>query len=122
MNSPATDPRPAPHTVTKQPFASSWGTRFLTLIIVIYAIYAFGQLDFSAERFSKGLDNGARFLSRMFPPNYKDWQQLLTGFLESMQIAVLATFAGVLISLPISVLGARNLMPPWWCCPSGSAK
>ena len=54
----------------------------------------------------------------MFPPNYKNWDQLLTGFIESMQIAVLATFFGVLVSLPIAVLGARNLMPGWATWPA----
>lgn len=100
------------------PFHSSWQVKLLAFAIVAYAFYAFGQLDFSSERFIKGLDNGARFISRMFPPNYKNWDQLLTGFIESMQIAVLATFFGVLFSLPIAVLGARNLMPAWATWPA----
>ena len=54
----------------------------------------------------------------MFPPNFKDWQQLLTGLVESLQIAVLATFFGVLLSLPIAILGARNLMPAWVTWPA----
>lgn len=101
-----------------KPFGSSWGSRLLALVVIAYALYAFGQLDFSVDRFIKGLDNGARFLARMFPPSYKNWDQLVTGFAESMQIAVLSTFFGVLLSLPIAVLGARNLMPAWATWPA----
>ncbi|MBS1230025.1 MAG: phnE 1 [Proteobacteria bacterium] len=101
-----------------RPFESSLGAKLLALFILAYACYALGQLDFSWPRFVKGIDNGARFLDRMFPPSFKNWDQLLTGFIESMQIAVLATFFGVLISLPIAILGARNLMPSWATWPA----
>jgi phosphonate transport system permease protein len=100
------------------PFHSSWQARIIALLVLVYAVYALGQLDFSFDRFVKGLDSGAHFLARMFPPSYKNWDQLLTGFIESMEIAVLATFFGVLISLPIAVLGARNLMPGWATWPA----
>jgi phosphonate transport system permease protein len=101
-----------------RPFHSSWRVKLLAFLVIAYAFYAAGQLDFSYERFVKGIDNGARFLARMFPPSYKNWDQLVTGFIESMQIAVLATFFGVLLSLPIAVLGARNLMPAWATWPA----
>ena len=101
-----------------QPFEASWQAKLLALAVIVYAFYALGQLDFSYDRFIKGLDNGARFLARMFPPSYKNWEQLLTGFIESMQIAVLATFFGVVLSLPIAILGARNLMPGWATWPA----
>lgn len=117
MNAPA-KPTYAPPPASVRPFHTSWGARLLALALAIYAFYALGQLDFSAERFIKGIDNGGRFLARMFPPNFKDWQQLLTGLVESLQIAVLATFFGVLLSLPIAILGARNLMPAWATWPA----
>ena len=117
MNAPA-KPTYAPPPAGVRPFHTSWGARLLALALAIYAFYALGQLDFSAERFIKGIDNGGRFLARMFPPNFKDWQQLLTGLVESLQIAVLATFFGVLLSLPIAILGARNLMPAWATWPA----
>ena len=114
MTTPTTPPLPA----SVRPFRASLGAQLLALALIAYSLYALGQLDFSAERFLKGIDNGARFLARMFPPNFKDWPQLLTGLVESLQIAVLATFFGVLFSLPIAILGARNLMPAWVTWPA----
>ena len=118
MTQPGVQPLPSFAGGKIEPLRASWQARLLFVVVALYAFYALGQLDFSQERFIKGLDNGARFLARMFPPNYKNWDQLLTGFIESMQIAVLATFFGVLVSLPIAVLGARNLMPGWATWPA----
>ncbi len=87
--------------------------RVLALLLFVYVIYAASQLGFSWERFVSGLDNGARFLKRMFPPDLSKMDILWKGISESLQIAVLASVAGILISLPLGLMGARNLMPAW---------
>src|SRR5262245_65812533 len=38
--------------------------------------------------------------------------------LESLQIAVVASALGVALSLPLSLMAARNLMPPWLTWPA----
>jgi phosphonate transport system permease protein len=48
----------------------------------------------------------------MFPPDLRKNDILWSGMLESMQIAVLASLLGIALSLPIGLLGARNMMPP----------
>jgi phosphonate ABC transporter permease subunit PhnE len=45
------------------------------------------------------------------PPNFERWELLLQGLAESLEMAVIASFLGILLSLPLSVLAARNLMP-----------
>jgi phosphonate transport system permease protein len=81
-------------------------------------IYACSLLDFTWARFLVGLDNGARFIGRMFPPNFSRWEILLKGLTESVEIAVLASALGILVSLPIGLFAARNLMPFWVTWPS----
>jgi phosphonate transport system permease protein len=51
----------------------------------------------------------------MFPPNVAPDKLALiySGIVESIQIAVLATFFGVLISVPLGLAAARNLAPAW---------
>jgi phosphonate transport system permease protein len=99
-------------------FVTSRWTRFGWIAIAIYVVYAAMQLGFSLERFAGGIHNGATFLARMFPPNFERWELLMHGVVESLQIAVIATFFGILISLPIGLLAARNLMPPWVTWPA----
>ena len=88
-------------------------TRIIAILLIVYAIYASTQLGFSWTRFVSGLDNGAKFLHRMFPPDLSKGDILWKGISESLQIAVLASLIGILLSLPIGLLGARNLMPGW---------
>ncbi|MDR1827182.1 MAG: phosphonate ABC transporter, permease protein PhnE [Methylobacteriaceae bacterium] len=99
--------------VVPTPFKTSTGFKLAMLALVVYAVYAMGQLGFSWGRFVTGLDNGAVFLGRMFPPRFTHMDQLERGIIESLEMAVLSTFFGVLLALPIAILGARNLMPVW---------
>jgi phosphonate transport system permease protein len=73
-------------------------------------VYAFSTMAVPAERFAKGIGYGARFLAGFFPPNFTQ-TDILTGLLESLQIALLSSLIGTLIAIPIAVLSARNLMP-----------
>ncbi|MGE3145911.1 MAG: phosphonate ABC transporter, permease protein PhnE [Pseudorhodoplanes sp.] len=94
-------------------FPPNWPARIGALALAAYVVYASTILDITWARFLAGLDHGSRFLSRMFPPDFSaDKLQLLyTGMVESLQIAILATVFGTLISLPLGIAAARNLSP-----------
>ncbi len=93
------------------PFRVSPATRLAWIAGVLYLVYALVRLDFNSGRFASGLANGARFISRMFPPDLGKWDVLGAGIAESLQMAILASAAGILLSLPIGLAAARNLMP-----------
>jgi phosphonate ABC transporter permease subunit PhnE len=94
-------------------FPPNWPARIAFVALAIYVVYASTILDISWTRFVAGFGHGARFIARMFPPNIApDKLQLLaSGMLESLQIAIIATATGVLISLPLGLAAARNLAP-----------
>lgn len=92
-------------------FRPNWTMRLVWGGLAVYALYAASLLDVTWARFMTGLDNGARFLGRMVPPDFSRWDLLRDGLLESLQIAVIASFLGILLSLPIGLMAARNLMP-----------
>ncbi len=93
------------------PFRASALARGVSVALLAYMVYALTQLNFSWPRFVSGLDRGAHLLARMFPPDMNKGDILWTGMVESMQMAVLASVLGIVISLPLGLLGARNLMP-----------
>jgi phosphonate transport system permease protein len=99
-------------------FAPNWAARLGWLALLLYVLYAGSFLGVSAERFATGLEHGHRFLSRMFPPDFSRWELILKGIVESLQIAVIATFFGILLSLPVGLLAARNLTPAWVSWPA----
>ena len=96
-------------------FPVNWPGRLAWIGLALYTVYATSILNLTWERFLTGLSNGAKFLNRMFPPNIEaDKLDLIyTGMVESIQIAVLATFFGILLSLPLGLAAARNLAPAW---------
>ncbi len=98
-----------PHHV--QPFrmgrAQLWGTWLLMLVL----LWALSRVDISWARFLLGLDGASKFVGRMFPPIFEPRAELIKGLWETLQIAVLASVSGVVLSLPMGLLAARNLMP-----------
>jgi phosphonate transport system permease protein len=54
----------------------------------------------------------------MLPPRIAQPDSLANGLLESLQIAILASTLGIIIALPIGLMAARNLMPPWVSWPA----
>lgn len=104
-------PTAATGSVQARAFAPNWRMRAVWLGLAIYVVYAAGQLNFTWERFVVGLDRGATFLGRMVPPDFARWQLMMEGLLESLQIAIIASAVGILLSLPIGLMAARNLMP-----------
>jgi len=94
-------------------FPPRWWARAGWLLLALYLVYAAFQLEFTTARFVAGLEHGGKFVARLFPPDFRRWELLLKGMVESLQIAVLASALGVLISAPLALLAARNLMPAW---------
>jgi phosphonate transport system permease protein len=101
-----------------KPFSPNWLARIGWILLLLYLIYAVDYLDISIERFISGLDNGARFIANMFPPNITRWRILISDLIESVEIAIVSSAFGILLSLPIGLLAARNMMPAWITWPT----
>lgn len=102
----------------ENPFKGSWKNRTIGAAIVVYIIYAAQSQGLTWERFVVGLGQGSRLLSRMFPPNFNRWDLLISDLGESLQIAIIASVAGIFLSLFIGLFAARNLMPNLITVPS----
>ena len=107
-------------TANRNPFPAHWPSRLGVFALLAYVIWAAAQLDFTWSRFVSGLSNANRFLTRMFPPNFEGdkWEMIVKGLTESLEIAVIATATGIVISLPIGLMSARNLSPAWVSWPT----
>ena len=91
-------------------FQPNWWARGGWLLLAIYVWWAMQSLDITWARFQLGLDNGLKFIDRLFPPNFSSdkLEMIVTGLTESIQIAVIATVVGIALSLPIGVMAARD--------------
>jgi phosphonate transport system permease protein len=102
----------------EKPFKANWPARCAWVAAVLYALYAANYLDVSWSRFVVGLGNGATFLAEMVPPEFTRWQLLIDNLVETVEIAIIASAFGVLFSLPVGLLAARNLLPTWITWPA----
>ena len=102
----------------RRAFAPNWTARAALLGLAVYAVYAMGRLDLTGERLATGFGEAGRFLARMWPPNFARWELLVEGMLESIQIALLSTALGILLSLPLGLMAARNLSPALLAVPT----
>jgi phosphonate transport system permease protein len=108
----------SPAAAPRQAFIPNWWARGAWVLFGLYLVYAASHLEFTPARFVTGLEHGAKFVGRLFPPDFHRWELLLKGMVESLQIAVLASVLGLAISLPLSLAAARNLMPAWLTWPA----
>jgi phosphonate ABC transporter permease subunit PhnE len=102
-------PPPRPRTA----FPPNWPARVGLIALALYTLYATTVIDISWQRLLAGIEQGARFISRMVPPNTAPdkLELLFSGMIESLQIAIVATAVGVALALPLGLAAARNLAP-----------
>lgn len=72
---------------------------------------SFHQAEFSIPRLLEGAPNMGRLILDMFPPDFSNIISVLERLAETFEMALVGTFIGVLLSLPIAVLATRTHSP-----------
>jgi len=83
----------------------------LIALAMVYFAFALSTLDVDWSRIYTGLPRAGDIFVRMVPPDFSRWSLLLRGILESVQIALAASFFGMILAIPLGLCGARNLVP-----------
>jgi len=78
---------------------------------VVYVVTTFATLPIDWDRIAQGLSRAGRIFGGAFPPSFQRSELLIDGFLESLKIAILATVGGIILSIPIAFMAARNIVP-----------
>lgn len=74
-------------------------------------IWSVAGLELSASDLFGGLSSAGGFLSRLFPPDFSVASTIVDSLIETVQMALIGTTMAAFVSLPISVLAARNVSP-----------
>ena len=85
----------------------------ITALIFLLAILLSLPAIHGSERKMDYAGNLGRFLQRFFPPDFSASPQILSGILETIQMAVVATACAMLLALPLAAAGARTISPLW---------
>jgi phosphonate transport system permease protein len=79
----------------------------VALALVLYAWWAVRVSPFTVFT---SFDDIWRFGLRLFPPDFTTAREaIITGMVESLAVAIVATVLGSLLSLPLGLLAARNV-------------
>lgn len=82
------------------------------LIFLVGVIYSLGVLRGSGREIDY-LDALLIFVGRFFPPDFSILDQIRASFLETMQIAITATFFSIILSFILAIGAAQNIAPGW---------
>jgi phosphonate transport system permease protein len=92
-------------------FGSRQRQRLALLAVIAYLAWAVSDLNVDVNRVLAGFPRALDIFARMIPPDFTRWELLANGLLESVQMALAATLAGLVLSVPLGIAAARNLAP-----------
>ncbi|MBT8353760.1 MAG: phosphonate ABC transporter, permease protein PhnE [Desulfofustis sp.] len=93
-------------------FFTNPSVRYAVIIAVLgYFLLSYLTLEVDWQRTLKGIPRAVDIFQRMFPPNFSRWEILVRGVLESVQMALAASFFGMIIAIPVGLCAANNLVP-----------
>jgi phosphonate transport system permease protein len=83
------------------------------LVIAAFLLWSAYNMRVSPSRLLQGWESAVDLVSSMLPPELTPFKRslLIEGMVESVAMAIVATVAGVIISLPIAFMAAENIAP-----------
>ena len=95
-------------------------TRFLIGIPVAIGVllWSASGVGFDFTALAEGTVNMAEFMSRLFPPDFSDIGTILALLVETLQMAIIATVLGAVLSLFVAFGASSNIAPNWLYYPS----
>ena len=85
----------------------------VTFLLFILAVIFSGTALKSSGRDLDYLKNLIHFLQNFYPPDFSVIKPTFTALLETIEIAVMATFFAIFISFILALGAAQNLAPRW---------
>ena len=85
----------------------------LQIGVIAYLVFAFVTIEVDWARVYDGLERGQRFVMGFLQPDFASRStDIRVGIIESLTMTLTSTVIGVLISVPVGIGAARNLVPP----------
>ncbi len=94
-----------------------WSWKTFALIALFSLILVFIVQDLEIDFFKLMTDSSKYFgdiISRMLPPDFSNFNNLLYAMFETIEIAFLGTFIAIVLSIPLGLFSARNLAPNYF--------
>ena len=83
------------------------------VLAVLIMLWSFQGVGFNFVKLGEGTINMANFLGRLFPPDFSKLGLIVKLLIETVQMAVVGTILGALLSLIVALAASSNLSPKW---------
>lgn len=88
------------------------GIRISTFVVIVVVLYWTAvDTNVSAGELVRGVPAILDYVARMYPPDWAYWRALVGPTVETIEIAIWGTLLGIVLGLPLGLLGARNITP-----------
>lgn len=89
------------------------GGSVVIVILVAAVLWSVNGADVNGERFVSGIPRMWDFVSRLWPPDFGRIDTIIRLLIETLQMAIIGTLVGALLSLLLSFAAASNISPRW---------
>jgi phosphonate transport system permease protein len=92
--------------------AAGRAVRFVVLLVIAaFFVQSVVAVEFSPVAFARGMPDLANLVSRMFPPSIEYIPRAAEAALQTVQMALVGTVVGALLSLPLAFMASKNVTP-----------
>jgi phosphonate transport system permease protein len=94
-----------------------WSWKTIVTIILFFSILGFVIKDLEINFIKLIFDTSnylGDILSRMVPPDFSNFGELVYAIFETIEIAFLGTFIAIVLSIPLGLFSAKNLAPNYF--------
>jgi phosphonate transport system permease protein len=91
----------------------SLGKLVLYGLIAAMLVWSWQGAEIAPLKLISDAGNMVTFLGDFFPPDFTDWRLYLSELVITLHIAVWGTVLAVVCAVPLSLLAAANIAPPW---------
>lgn len=94
-----------------------WSAKNLISVILFFFILFIIAKDLELNFIKLITDSSKYFgdiLSRMLPPDFSNFKDLIFAMIETIEIAIMGTFLAIVLSAPLGLFSAKNLAPNYF--------
>ena len=90
----------------------SWKTFIFITLGILLIIFVIIDLEINfINLFTDPFKYFYDIFSRMMPPDFSNFNELVFSMIETIEIAILGTFIAIVLSIPLALLSAKNIAP-----------
>ena len=91
-----------------------WSWKTIVFITLTFLLLTTVTIDLEINflnLFSNSFKYFADIFSRMLPPDFSNFNELVFSMIETIEIAILGTFIAIALSIPLALFSAKNIAP-----------